>query len=67
MRLRLGGKLLLQHALVDDGVQVDEHLLEFSADYWHDVRAELRRRLGENLSVLGLCGAAGVQSPHFLM
>ena len=47
--------------------QVDEHLKEFSADYWHDVRVELRRRLGEDLSVLGLCGAAGDQSPHFLL
>ncbi len=47
--------------------QVDEHLREFSADYWHEVRAELRTRLGEDLSVLGLCGAAGDQSPHFLL
>ncbi len=47
--------------------QVDEHLREFSADYWHEVRLELRHRLGKDLSVLGLCGAAGDQSPHFLL
>ena len=47
--------------------QVDEHLSEWSADYWHDVRLELRRRFGEDLHVLGLCGAAGDQSPHFLL
>ena len=47
--------------------QVDEHLREFSADYWHEVRLELRQRLGKDLSVLALCGAAGDQSPHFLL
>ncbi len=47
--------------------QVDEQLNQFSADYWHEVRLELRKRLGENLSILPLCGAAGDQSPHFLL
>ena len=47
--------------------QVDEHLQEFSADYWHQVRVELRKRLGEGLSILPLCAAAGDQSPHFLL
>jgi hypothetical protein len=47
--------------------QVDEHLSEFSADYWHEVRVELRKRLGEHLSILPLCAAAGDQSPHFLL
>lgn len=47
--------------------QVDEHLHEFSADYWHDVRQELRRLFGANLGVIGLCAAAGDQSPHFLL
>ncbi|MFO7959101.1 MAG: hypothetical protein R6X33_18605 [Candidatus Brocadiia bacterium] len=47
--------------------QVDEHLEEWSADYWHDVRVELRRRFGDDLYVLPLCGAAGDQSPHFLL
>jgi hypothetical protein len=60
---RLSGLMLV----VPCPSQVDEHLEEFSADYWHEVRAELRRRLGDDLSVLGLCGAAGDQSPHFLL
>jgi hypothetical protein len=47
--------------------QVDEHLTRFSADFWHDIRIELRRRLGDSLMVLPLCGAAGDQSPHFLL
>lgn len=47
--------------------QVTEHLTQFSADYWHEIRVELRARLGDELSVLGLCGVAGDQSPHFLL
>ena len=47
--------------------QVEEHLEVFSADYWHEIRVELRRRYGKELSVLGLCGAAGDQSPHFVV
>jgi len=47
--------------------QVDEHLSVFSADYWHEVRTELKRRLGPSLFVLPMCGAAGDQSPHFLI
>jgi hypothetical protein len=37
-----------------------------SADFWHDARTELRRRHGEGLFILPLCGAAGDQSPHLL-
>ena len=47
--------------------QVDEHLEQFSADFWHDIRVELRRRLGSHLHVLPICSAAGDQSPHFLL
>jgi hypothetical protein len=47
--------------------QVTENLEEFSADYWHDVRLELRRRFGERLHVVGLCSPAGDQSPHMLL
>jgi hypothetical protein len=47
--------------------QVTEQLEQFSADYWHEVRVELRRRYGEGLSLLPMCGAAGDQSPHFLL
>jgi len=44
--------------------QVSEHLFQLSADYWHDTRLELRRRLGDGLFVLPQCSAAGDQSPH---
>jgi hypothetical protein len=44
--------------------QVSEHLFELSADYWHETREELRRRLGAGLFVLPQCSAAGDQSPH---
>jgi len=47
--------------------QVDENLEVFSADFWHDIRCELRARFGEALDVLALCAAAGDQSPHFLL
>jgi len=47
--------------------QVDEHLFLISADFWHEVRLELKRRLGEHVVVLGQCSAAGDQSPHVLL
>ena len=46
--------------------QVDENIEQFSADYWHEVRIELRRRFGKQLQVLAWCAPAGDQSPHFL-
>jgi len=46
--------------------QVVESKGYLSADFWHDVRAQLRDRYGKDLQVLALCGAAGDQSPHFL-
>jgi len=47
--------------------QVDESREFISADFWHDIRVELRRRHGESLFVLPQCGAAGDQSPHLLI
>jgi len=44
--------------------QVSEHEFTVSADYWHETRAELRRRWGDDLFVLPQCSAAGDQSPH---
>ncbi|MDH7570218.1 MAG: hypothetical protein QHJ73_11610 [Armatimonadota bacterium] len=38
-----------------------------SADYWHDVRQELRRRFAADLHVLPQCSAAGDQTPHRLI
>ena len=37
-----------------------------SADFWHDVRVELRKRHGQGFLILPLTGAAGDQSPHLL-
>lgn len=47
--------------------QVDENIDRYSADFWHEIRVDLKRRLGQKLTVLGLCGVAGDQSPHFLL
>lgn len=44
--------------------QVVEGQYYVSADYWGEVRKELRRRHGPQLAVLPLCGAAGDQSPR---
>lgn len=38
-----------------------------SADFWHEARIELRKRLGEGLFVLPQCSAAGDQSPRALV
>ena len=37
-----------------------------NADFWHDVREQLRAGAGYDLGVLGWPGAAGDLSPHFL-
>jgi sugar phosphate isomerase/epimerase len=46
--------------------QETENLNEVSADFWHDVREELRRRHGGNLYILPQCAPAGDQSPHLI-
>lgn len=35
-----------------------------NADYWHEVRIQLRKQYGDHLQVIGWIGAAGDQSPH---
>jgi len=47
--------------------QVVESKWYVSADFWHDVREQLRRKCSKDLFVLGLCSAAGDQSPHFMI
>ncbi len=37
-----------------------------NADFWHNVRENLKQKHGEQLQVLGWCGAAGDQSPHLM-
>ena len=46
--------------------QETENLYEVSADFWHDVRVEIRKRLSKNVFILPQCAAAGDLSPHFL-
>jgi hypothetical protein len=47
--------------------QVTEGLYQISADFWHDTRVEIRKRLGENIFILPQCSAAGDQSPHIMI
>ncbi|HGJ64405.1 TPA: hypothetical protein ENS27_03320 [bacterium] len=47
--------------------QVTEGEYYISADFWHEVRSELRKRYSDNLFVLTQCSSAGDQSPHFLL
>lgn len=61
------GKLVGVALAIPCPSQVDEHREKWSADYWHDVRRELWRRLGKEVHVLPLCSAAGDQSPHVLL
>ncbi|MEW6355846.1 MAG: hypothetical protein AB1696_05960 [Planctomycetota bacterium] len=47
--------------------QVTEGAKCVSADFWHEARVEIRRRLGADLFILPQCAAAGDQSPHLLL
>jgi hypothetical protein len=44
--------------------QTDEHSFLLSADYWHETREELRRRLGEDIFILPQNSASGELVPH---
>lgn len=44
--------------------QENEHYTKLDADFWGDLRPMLQKKYGKNLVVLGVCGAAGDQSPH---
>jgi hypothetical protein len=46
--------------------QETENLSEISADFWHDVREEIRKRYSEDLFILAQCAPAGDLSPHLL-
>jgi len=37
-----------------------------NADFWHNVRENLRKKHGDQLQILGWCAAAGDQSPHLM-
>jgi hypothetical protein len=45
--------------------QVTESIYALSADFWHDTRVEMRRRLGPKLFVAAQCSTAGDIAPHF--
>ena len=44
--------------------RVDEEGFEISADYWHETRRELRRRLGQGLFLLPQCSSAAELTPR---
>lgn len=62
-----GGALTGMMLAIPCPSQVDEGISRCSADFWHEIRVDLRRRLGAKLFVLPLCGAAGDQSPHCML
>ena len=47
--------------------QVLEHRSVISSDYWGKVKENLRKKLGEDIFVLGLCAPAGDQCPRDLI
>jgi len=47
--------------------QVSEGEFLISADFWHEIREELRKRFGEDIYTLAQCSSAGDQSPHILI
>ncbi len=46
--------------------QETEGMSDISADFWHDVRVELRKRFSDDLYVFPQCAAAGDISPHLM-
>ncbi len=46
--------------------QETENLNEISADFWHEVRIELRKRISKDIFVFPQTAAAGDISPHLL-
>jgi hypothetical protein len=47
--------------------QCSQSLSSISADFWHEVRLQIRKRLGEKLFIMPQCSAAGDQSPTLLL
>lgn len=47
--------------------QETEHLMQVSADFWHEIRVAVREKYGPGLFILPQCSAAGDQSPHLLL
>ena len=60
------GKLIAMSVDVACPAQEVEGRSEVNADYWHPVRMALKKKFGDELTVLGWIGAAGDQSPHIM-
>ena len=60
------GKLIAVLVNVSCPSQEVESRRATNADFWHPVRETLRKQWGADLCVVGLCGAAGDQSPHLM-
>lgn len=60
------GKLIAVCADVPCPSQEVEGHTAVNADYWHDVRVALKKRWGQQLTVISWTGASGDMSPHFL-
>ncbi|NQT52042.1 hypothetical protein HQ576_08325, partial [bacterium] len=58
------GKPLAVAANVWCPSQEVEGKLKISADFWHPVRARLKKKFGPEMVVLAWCGPAGDQLPH---
>ncbi len=58
------GKLIGMCVNVPCPSQVVEGRSAINADYWHPTRVALRERFGEDVCILGWCGAAGDQAPR---
>ena len=61
-----GGKLVGMSINVPCPAQEVEGRSAVNADYWHDTRIALKKRFGDNISVVGWIGASGDQSPHLM-
>jgi hypothetical protein len=60
------GRLIAVAVNVSCPSQEFEGPSNLNADFWHSVRESLRKRHGQDLSVLGWTGAAGDQSPYLM-
>jgi len=60
------GKLIAAVVEVPCPAQEVENESVVNADFWHPVRVALRQHFGPDLTVLGMVGAAGDQSPHLM-
>ena len=47
--------------------QVTEHIYQISADFWHDTRVEINKRLGKEIYILPQSSPGGGLSPHVMV